>query len=95
MSYNNIESYKKPGLYSFFRKCRFGKNTERVKVTPPFLFVVNTKERTEQSEITNKTSVSYSEAGSFNISDSKGKKETYHLKKFHKSLRRKIVQCNV
>ena len=36
----------------------------------------NIKERTEQSEIINKTSVSCTEAGSFNISNSKGKKET-------------------
>ena len=55
----------------------------------------NIKERNEQSEIINKATISCAEAGSFNISDGNGKKETNQLKIFRKSLRRKIVQRNV
>ena len=55
----------------------------------------NIKERTEQSEMVNKTSVNCAEDGSFYISDSKDKKETNHLKQFHKSRRIKFVQRNV
>ena len=41
----------------------------------------NIKNRTEQSEIINKTPVSFAEAGNFNISDLKDKKETGSFKK--------------
>ena len=41
----------------------------------------NIKNRTEQSEIINNTPVSFAEAGNFNISDFKDKKETGSFKK--------------
>ena len=47
----------------------------------------NIKERREQSEIINKTSVSRDVISSLNISDSKIKSETDHSRKSHKSFR--------
>ena len=47
----------------------------------------NIKERREQSEIINKTSVSRDVISSLNISDSKIKNETDHSRKSHKSFR--------
>ena len=35
VSYDNIKSYKKPGLYPLVRKCSFGETTGVVKWNPP------------------------------------------------------------